>query len=180
MVQRALTIQAGSIQNEDITFLNERSVAEEVQIFCNKQPFTGTIPVKNGKIEYMQEEVIVMGQSLLNSADLVARAFKSPWLGNLGKYIINLSILFFAFTTIISWYYYANRSFVYLGGTSYLVLLKIAFVAFVFIGAITDTTLVWNFSNIAYAFMTIPNLVGIILLRKDMKISYPKRCREEK
>jgi AGCS family alanine or glycine:cation symporter len=38
-----------------------------------------------------------------------------------------------------------------------------------FLAAIIDTTIVWTFSGIAIALMTLPNLIGILLLRKDMK-----------
>jgi AGCS family alanine or glycine:cation symporter len=39
------------------------------------------------------------------------------------------------------------------------------------LAAIIDTTIVWTFAGIAIALMTLPNLIGIFLLRKDMKNS---------
>jgi AGCS family alanine or glycine:cation symporter len=38
-----------------------------------------------------------------------------------------------------------------------------------FLAAFTDTTIIWTFSGITIAVMTIPNLFGILLLRKEMK-----------
>ena len=43
------------------------------------------------------------------------------------------------------------------------------YVAGFFAAAIFDTTSIWTFSGIAIALMTIPNIIGILLLRKDMK-----------
>jgi AGCS family alanine or glycine:cation symporter len=37
--------------------------------------------------------------------------------------------------------------------------------------AVSDTTLVWTLSAVAIVVMTIPNLIGILLLRKEMKSS---------
>ena len=38
-----------------------------------------------------------------------------------------------------------------------------------FIASFTDTTIVWTFSGIAIALMTIPNLFGILMLHREMK-----------
>ena len=46
---------------------------------------------------------------------------------------------------------------------------RIVYVAGFFIAAIADTTIIWTIAAIAIALMTLPNLVGIIMLRKDMK-----------
>nr|MDA3905037.1 alanine:cation symporter family protein [Bacteroidales bacterium] len=38
-----------------------------------------------------------------------------------------------------------------------------------FVASFTDTTIIWTFSGIAIAMMTLPNLFGILMLRKEMK-----------
>ena len=48
---------------------------------------------------------------------------------------------------------------------------RVLYVLGFFLAAIIDTTIVWTFAGIAIALMTLPNLVGIFLLRKDMKQS---------
>ena len=46
---------------------------------------------------------------------------------------------------------------------------RIVYVIGFFLAAIIDTTIIWTFSGIAIALMTIPNIIGILLLRKEMK-----------
>jgi AGCS family alanine or glycine:cation symporter len=46
---------------------------------------------------------------------------------------------------------------------------RMVYVVGFFLAAIMDTTIIWTFSGIAIALMTLPNLIGILLLRKDMK-----------
>jgi AGCS family alanine or glycine:cation symporter len=43
------------------------------------------------------------------------------------------------------------------------------YVAGFFVAAIVDTTIIWTFSGIAIALMTIPNIIGILLLHREMK-----------
>jgi len=51
----------------------------------------------------------------------------------------------------------------------YVVYYRILYVAGFFIASFMDTTIVWTFSGIAIAMMTLPNLFGILMLRKEMK-----------
>jgi AGCS family alanine or glycine:cation symporter len=48
---------------------------------------------------------------------------------------------------------------------------RLFYIAMFFIGALIDTTIVWNFANIAIVLMAIPNLFGIVMLHKDMRQS---------
>ena len=59
----------------------------------------------------------------------------------------------------------------YLFGVKYVNYYRILYVIGFFLAAIIDTTIVWTFAGIAIALMTLPNLIGIFLLRKDMKNS---------
>jgi len=56
-------------------------------------------------------------------------------------------------------------------GVQYVNYYRIVYVLGFFLAAIIDTTIVWTFAGIAIALMTLPNLIGIFLLRKDMKNS---------
>ena len=80
-------------------------------------------------------------------------------------------LLLFAFSTAISWSYYGGRSVTYLFGVQYVKYYRVLYVIGFFLAAIIDTTIVWTFAGIAIALMTLPNLLGIILLRKDMRDS---------
>lgn len=155
-----------------VTLLHARSFGESVVVARHGVPFTGTIEVKNGKITSSQvfEGIVTLsGKSLLHSAPLTTVAFTRSWLGEYGKYIIPICLLLFAFSTAIAWYYYASRAIAYLWGTKYIVIFQIIYVVAFFVASFVDTTIVWTISGITVASMTLPNLFGILLLRKDMK-----------
>ena len=74
----------------------------------------------------------------------------------------------------MGWAYYGGRSIVYLFGTRYLLPYKIIYCILFFVASFADTTIIWVISTITVALMAIPNLVGILLLHKDVKITLDK------
>ena len=46
---------------------------------------------------------------------------------------------------------------------------RVVYILGFFVASFTDTTIIWTFSGIAIAMMTLPNLFGILMLRKEMK-----------
>ncbi|MCF7822631.1 MAG: amino acid carrier protein [Candidatus Marinimicrobia bacterium] len=111
------------------------------------------------------------GMELLNSSLLTSYAFKEglssliPW----GDKIITLSILLFALSTAISWSFYGDRSSEYLFGPKAILPYRWVYVLFVFLGGISGLEAVWKFGDAALGFMTLPNLVAIILLSGKLK-----------
>ena len=169
-----LEVEDGRIVNRDITLLHARSFAENVRVMDSKKLFTGTIPVVKGHLSLpvsKEDEVYLTGKSLLHSAPLSTAAFKKGLLGDWGQYIIPLSLLLFAFTTAVAWAYYGDRAVTYLWGTRYVRFYHIIYVVGFFLASFTDTTIVWAFSGITVALMTLPNLIGILLLHKEVKSS---------
>jgi AGCS family alanine or glycine:cation symporter len=81
-----------------------------------------------------------------------------------GETIIGLSLLMFAFTTIIGWSYYAEKSIEYLFGRKSVLPYKIIYLIMVFTGSVFSLDLIWNFADITNGLMAIPNLVALILL----------------
>jgi len=162
-----LTVSDGVIQNQP-TIINSRSVAEDVKVWINNQPYTGDIQFNNGKIN-SQSGISVTGKSLLHSAPLTTVAFSKSWFGDYGKYIVSFGILMFAFSTAISWSYYGDRAITYLFGSSKVIYYHIIYVIGFFLASFTDTTIIWTLSGITIALMTIPNLFGILSLAKEMK-----------
>jgi AGCS family alanine or glycine:cation symporter len=59
----------------------------------------------------------------------------------------------------------------YLFGPKSIMPYRVVYVAGFFMAAFSDTTLVWTFSAVAIVVMTLPNLFGILMLRKEMKDS---------
>ena len=85
-------------------------------------------------------------------------------LGGLAPHIIAVVLLLFAFSTIIAWSYYGSRAVNYLLGEKAIKPYYYIYALFVFFGAIWGIDLVWNFVDMVITFMTIPNLIAIILL----------------
>ncbi|MBN2236133.1 MAG: alanine:cation symporter family protein, partial [Bacteroidales bacterium] len=113
--------------------------------------------------------LLFTGESLLHSAPLTIRAFRKGFFGDYGEYIVTIGLLLFAFSTAIAWSYYGDRAVTYLFGTKWVMAYRILYVAGFFVASFTDTTIIWTFSGIAIAMMTLPNLFGILMLRKEMK-----------
>ncbi|MDD2812300.1 MAG: sodium:alanine symporter family protein [Bacteroidales bacterium] len=163
-----LTIVDGVISNE-LSILHARSLAEDITVKSGNQPFNGTLSVANGSIVALPTGLSMEGKSLLHSAPLTTEAFKKTWLGDFGKYIVSIGLLLFAFSTAIAWSYYGDRAMTYLFGSKSVIWYRIVYVIGFFLASFTDTTLIWTFSGIAIAFMTIPNLFGIVTLHREVK-----------
>jgi len=162
-----LVVNEGKITG-DVTIIQSRSVAEDVLVLKDEKNLTGEIPVQNGKVTNT-EKLIFKGKSLIHSAPLTTEAFTQSWFGQYGKYIVSIGILLFAFSTAISWSYYGGRAITFLFGVKADMYFRIVYVIGFFLASFTDTTIIWTLSGVTIALMTLPNLVGILMLHKEMK-----------
>lgn len=179
-----LNIKDGTIQNE-VTVLHARSLAEEITITKDGQPFSGQVSIVDGKPSDLN--VTFTGKSLVHSAPLTTIAFTKGFFGDWGQYIVSIGLLLFAFSTAISWSYYGDRAMTFLLGSGSVKYYRMVYVIAFFFAAFTDTTIIWTFSAITIAVMTLPNLFGLLYLRKDMKntldefwVNFKKEYPEEK
>jgi AGCS family alanine or glycine:cation symporter len=165
-----LHVDDGKIR-EPVTLIHARSVAEDVVLnsTVTGERYSGILPVENGRIFNATSEIQLSGRSLLHSAPLTTMAFSRGLFGEAGRFIIPISLLLFAFSTAISWSYYGDRAVTFLWGLEYVRYYRVLYVLGFFAAAIIDTTIVWTFSGIAIALMTIPNIIGILLLHREMK-----------
>lgn len=85
-----------------------------------------------------------------------------------GKYIVIVSLILFAFTTILAWAYCAERAFEYLFGLKRVVFFRWFFIAIIPLGTIAHVELVWQMADLAIAAMVATNLFGIIGLAKHV------------
>jgi len=168
MYNGKLSVQNGEIKTPDISIIHARSVAGNVRFISGKAPFTGELDVVDGKLQNMSS-ITVRGESLIHSAPLTTFAFSRSILKGFGPYIVTFSLLLFAFSTAISWSYYGDRAVTYLFGTRYVIIYRLVFVTAFFIASFTDTTIIWSLSYIAIVLMAVPNLTGILFLRKEIK-----------
>ncbi|SDK55506.1 alanine or glycine:cation symporter, AGCS family [Maridesulfovibrio ferrireducens] len=95
-------------------------------------------------------------------AELTTIAFAAGMPG--GAHVVTIGLILFAYSTILGWSYYGEKSIEYLLGIKAVLPYRVVFVCFVGIGAIAKLSLVWNISDTLNGLMAIPNLIGLLLL----------------
>lgn len=165
-----LNISEGVLTSEDVTLMHNRSFAEDTTYITSdtNQRFSGVITVKEGKITN-PGDFIIEGKSLLRSADLTGKAFTKSVFGEYGQYIVAFGLLLFAFSTVIAWSYYGDRATAHLFGEGWILYYRIVYVGAFFIAAVVDTKIIWDIATVIGPIATIPNLIALILLRKEIK-----------
>ena len=163
-----IELELGEVANAaDFTLIHARSFAEEVRYTLDGELITGSIPVADGQLE--DASIVVTGKSLLHSVPLTTRAYTRGIFGEYGQYIVSIGLMLFAFSTAIAWSYYGDRAMTYLFGPKSVLPYRIVYVLGFFYAALADTTIVWNISLITIVLMTVPNLVGILFMHREMK-----------
>lgn len=161
-------LSVGAVQNSDaFTLINARSFAEDAVFIRDGEPISGVVEVNDGQL--MNTDITVTGQSLLHSVPLTTQAFTRGFFGDYGQYIVSIGLMLFAFSTAIAWSYYGDRAMTYLAGPKSVLPYRIVYVLAFFYAALADTTIVWNLSLITIVLMTVPNLIGILFMHKEMK-----------
>ena len=161
-----LEIKDGKLTASEVTILHSRSIAEDVIIKDGNDLYSGKLNISEGKIN---EAVIVEGKSLVSSAELTAKAFSQGTFGEYGGKLVAISLLLFAFSTAITWCYYGDRSIAYIFGEKAVFWYRNFYVLCFILAAVIDTTIVWNIAYVSVALVSIPNLVALFFLRKEVK-----------
>ena len=105
----------------------------------------------------------------LQGVNLTMAAFEA-FIGPVGRYIVSIGIILFAFSTIIGWEYHGEKCFEYLcSNRKAIMAYRIIFSLVAYIGATQTLDLVWNFSDIANALMAIPNLICLLAMSGTIK-----------
>ena len=103
----------------------------------------------------------------LEGAALTTAAFETGLpIAVVGKYIVNIGLIFFAFTTILGWNYYGERCVEYLYGVKGIKPYKFIFIILVGIGPFLPLEMIFIIADIVNGLMALPNLVALIGLRK--------------
>ena len=94
------------------------------------------------------------------------KAFNTVLPGNIGGIIIQISLIFFALSTILSWGYYGSTCLSYITKNNKVldIIYKIVFIAFCIIGAVGSGTLMWDIADTLNGLMALPNLIALIPL----------------
>ncbi|MET1077720.1 MAG: sodium:alanine symporter family protein [Pseudomonas sp.] len=99
----------------------------------------------------------------LSGVAMSSAAFESAMPG-VGHYILSLTLVVFAFTTILGWSYYGERCWEYLAGTRAILPFRLLWVALIPLGAMVQLDLVWLLADTLTALMALPNLLALLLL----------------
>ena len=99
-----------------------------------------------------------------NGAPLTQLAFREGLPGAWGGWVVAISLTLFAFSTILGWSYYGEKSAEYLLGEGVIIPYRVVFVAVVMIGSMLKLDIVWTLADVMNGLMALPNLVGLLLL----------------
>lgn len=102
----------------------------------------------------------VLGNGLTGS-ELAQSAFDAGF-GSFGKIFIAVCMLFFAFTTIVGWYYFGEVNVQSLFGEKVVKVYSVLVLGFVIVGSVLKVDLVWNLSDMFNGLMVLPNLIAIL------------------
>lgn len=102
--------------------------------------------------------------SVIDSGSNLTQIAFTESFGTFGNVVFCIILPLFAFTTILSWAYYGEKSFEYIFGGKYVLIYKILYVALIVVGAISGVTLVWDLADLFNGLMAIPNLIALFVL----------------
>lgn len=100
-------------------------------------------------------------ESGLTGSGLAQAAFDAKF-GSFGKIFIAVCMLFFAFTTIIGWYYFGEVNVRHLFGKKAVKVYAVLVVLFVVAGSVLKVQLVWDMSDMFNGLMVLPNLIALL------------------
>ena len=136
------------------TFFDTMIICALTGLVIASSGMLGTIDPATGKV--------------ISGANLTILAFSSVF-GEAAKYIVSIALALFAFSTILGWEYYGEKSLEYLvKDHDILVAYRVIFSFMTYIGATQTLDLVWDFSDTANGLMAIPNLICLIWLSKQV------------
>ncbi len=96
-------------------------------------------------------------------AAMTTAAFASTY-SSVGSQLLTISLILFAFTTILGWNYYGERAVIYLTGTKGVLPYRLIFIVLIASGAFLKLEAIWVLADIVNGLMAIPNLIALIAL----------------
>ena len=142
-------------------YVNMTGTFFDTMIICF---LTGTVIASSG----MLGAVDVSTGKLVSGAELTILAFSTVF-GDWARVIVSISLALFAYSTILGWEYYGEKSLEYLvSNRTVIYLYRAVFSCITFIGATQTLDVVWNFSDTMNGLMAIPNLICLLILNKDI------------
>ena len=142
-------------------YVNMTGTFFDTMIICF---LTGTVIASSGMLGSVNLET----GKLVSGAELTILAFSTVF-GDWARVIVSISLALFAYSTILGWEYYGEKSLEYLvSNRTVIYLYRAVFSCITFIGATQTLDVVWNFSDTMNGLMAIPNLICLLILNKDI------------
>ena len=107
----------------------------------------------------------------ISKANLAQTAFGTVFGSNPGNMFVAVCLLFFAFSTILSWNLFGKINFVYLFGKKSAIVYSILSIGFILLGSFLSNDLVWELTDTFNYLMVIPNAIAIVALSSLVKES---------
>ena len=119
--------------------------------------------------------IIATGANLSGETGIAVtqKAFETGF-GAFGLVFVAIALLFFAFSTIIGWYFFGEANVMYLFGEKGLTPYRLIVLAFIVLGTCLHVELVWELADMFNGIMVIPNVIGLIGLSKLVKQALEK------
>ncbi|MCR4876580.1 MAG: alanine:cation symporter family protein [Clostridiales bacterium] len=124
---------------------------------------SGLINLDTGKLISETFVTKAGAEITLSKANLVSAVFNQQF-GFIGSAFIAVSIMLFAFSTVLGWSHYGTKACEYLLGEKRTIPYRVLFVLLVFGGAVMGDNLAWDLADTFNGLMMIPNLIGVIAL----------------
>ena len=138
-------------------YVNMTGTFFDTMIICM---LTGLVIASSGVLGVINPET----GELISGAPLTIFAFSTVY-GEGAKYIVSISLALFAYSTILGWEYYGEKSLEYLiGNRKVIYAYRFIFSCITYIGATQTLDVVWNFSDTMNGLMAIPNLICLLIL----------------
>ena len=119
------------------------------------------------------------GHPELTGSQLTLQAFENALGMGVGRYVLSVALLLFAFTTILGWYWYAETAVTYLFGVWFKPVMKVLWIAMILLGASGAQLFgsagnvflnqIWDISDTLNGLMALPNLVGLLILSLTLR-----------
>ena len=182
-------VQAFSVYIDTLFVCSATAFMILVTGMYNVQGADGNLIVDGGVYQMRDGVKQVEGSSVYTQA-AIDKAFTSgqetfhPGYVGTGSYFVAIALFFFAFTTLIAYYYIAETNVAYIakrkGGPLLMFLLKIAIMGATFLGCIRTATIAWDLGDMGVGIMAWLNVIAIVLLQKPALIAFKDYERQMK
>jgi AGCS family alanine or glycine:cation symporter len=115
-------------------------------------------------------------------AALAGAAFSTGLPGTWGNIVVTVSLVLFAYSTVVGWSYYGETGIVYLLGARAVPVYRVLWLVFIYLGAVGSLSVVWGVADTLNGLMAVPNLIAVLasipILLKLQKEFFAARAAE--